>query len=573
MHNIHLLFTLLIIHCTIQAKNDDIIPLSIDGFNTILLNQQYFYKSQNIYSSFSGNPGINYPFNLFSEDIVSLFTPARSYNITRNNDSIYHIEGTAIIGSEIGDGLLNQFTNNTPGQNRDHYSNTCLAFRPAKLPLALYGSYRYVDTYSDNFDSQRTTFIGQKRVKMSYEEIGLAEEYSGGLSIGTSAFSFIFKALNYKHWGVTPVFFSPLYFSGYSLHPEFFLSLPASSIYFDFLFDHHRDYYNHITYQKYLDRTWNLRFEKHINKGITGQFSLYNNTKNSPSIRFNALITDSIPHFAICSLSADIYQNFKTGGGLTINYIRIPELCINLNANWNFNPAIRNYSFTQLRTPDDSIIDTIDYISKSYKQLTVHSSIYYRDTLFFPFTASLWTQYITPPVYEVVDYSKKRISMRQETFKDKFSFNIGGKTSYNLSYKNFSVNLWGNFTVNPFKITLPYFIPANGGIDIGCSRCNSDSFYLIATIEARSQLKMYYKTINQNESSELLCYDSPARYSLSVKCNMPFLVPVLRKFMVTSFNFEAGPIHLFPNKTRINDHPFGNFRGPVISAGIKGYSR
>ncbi len=236
------------------SENDSLIPFRLDGSNTILFNQEYPHQSYNMYSTIYGNPLDRFPFSLLSD-----FKPINSGNgnSQMKHDSLFHQEVTWKLGSETGEMLFNAYEGINQ-ENRDHFTSFATACTFPRSPLDFYFGYRYLDHYSDRFDKQWKKFKDKMDQNMAFSSQGLAYEFSGGYNLSGPVATTTLKTISYKRWGATPYYFSPLFTSGYLLSPTLIFALPKSKLLIDFVFDYHKDFYDHIHYTEYTDEEWNI---------------------------------------------------------------------------------------------------------------------------------------------------------------------------------------------------------------------------------------------------------------------------------------------------------------------------
>ncbi len=534
----------------VSGENDTFIPVHLDGFNTVLFNQEYPQKSLNMYSLTYGNPVDQFPFNSFTWP---------------DYDSLLHIQISAKLGSEIGDPLLNKYE--TSGlENRDHFTNYVTACTLPNGLLNLFFSYRYTDNYSDRFDKlwNRFTVVDSAGRKMKGYSVGLAHEIAGGITLNSPVTSVTLNTLNYKRWGTTPFYFSPLYKIGYLLRPSAFFKINKSDLNINFLFNYHRDYYDHIDYAEFTDEGWDITWERQLRNGIVAQISHHNKTELTPATHARAMLHDTIPNLLIWTLTGKVYGNMRPGGILDLSYTQIPKFQLNVNTAWDFIQKSRSYTFMEDTIP-------VEYHTKMYETNTLHSSLQYTDTLLFPVKASIWLNYCKRPLWETIDSTDDKIIIRQDTIDDAALLTCGGKGSYRVSYKKLSTTLWGNFSINPTTKNLRFEIPWNTGIDFAYGKPDNDSLYAAVNIESRGPTTLRYYNRGTDSNTTIITYEAPSQTGISLKIKIPFKMPFFREHLRTNFQIDAGPIHPFYGKTRLIEHPMGNPIGPAIALGLNGF--
>ncbi len=540
----------------VSGENDTYIPVHIDGFNTILINQEYPDQSLNMYSIIYGNPLDQFPFSSLTK-----FKPLYEIKLDslKKSDSLFHLEVAASIGGETGELMLNAFEG-MEQENRDHFTTFATAASFPHSPLDLYFGYRYLDHYSDRYDGLWKSYEEKTGNKMSFDKQGLAYEFAGGYVLSGPITATSLKTTSYKHWGATPYYFSPVFSSGYLLAPSLIFSLPKSKLFIDFIFDYHKDFYDHVNFIEYTDESWDITWQRQLRKGISAQLSHHKDSRLSPSTRLNATVYGSIPELFKWTLSGNVFGNYRVGGSLDVDYIQIPTITVNINTGWHFIPKTRDYTFWN---------DTkqIDYHAKKYDVATLHSSIQYDDTLFFPVQARVWLHYCEKPLWETFEWGSEKNILRQDTISNAARLTFGGKASYKITFKKFSATLWGNMAITPKNKEIRYSLPRNLGADIAYGNPDNSSFYAMLRLENRDGSSLKYLDVGANETFQSTI---PATTSASLILKMPFILPFLKKYVHTGFQIEAGPIQ-FSKEQRVLQHPRGNLIGPAISIGINGF--
>lgn len=542
------------------GENDPYIPIHIDGFNTVLFNQEYPHKSLNMYSIVYGNPLDRFPFNQLSYFPNITFS---NYDSIKNlgSDSLFRLQASGTAGSEIGEPMLNELEGITD-ENRDHFTTFAAACNIPKTPMHVFFSYRYTDNYSDNFEKRWKYFKNKTGKDMAFCQEGLAYEIAGGYILSGPIATTALKAISYNHWGAAPYYFSPIYSSGYNLSPTLTFSLPKSKLWIDLLFDYHKDYYDHINFVDYSDEGWNIIWERKLQKGITAQFSHHKDSKLKPSSYANATLHDTVPNLFTWTLSGNLYSNYHMGGFIDVNYIQIPKFSINVNSAWEYVPKIRSYTYYHGNTW------RVEYNASEYEVATLHTALNYTDTLLnFPAKASIWLDYCSMPLWETLDDKGNKLIIRQDTISNAAHLTFGVKGSYKISlFNKLYINLWGNAAITPKNSEVRFSLPLNAGADISFGRVNNDSLYTMVRFEYRDRAMLKYKKINNDEIRE---YIAPTQTSAYVFLKMPFYFPLFREHLRTNLQIGAGPIRL-SREQRIAEHPKGNLIGPSISFRVNG---
>jgi len=551
------------------SENNHYIPVYLDGFNVILFNQEYPHKSLNLYSIVSGNPLDSFPFDRLSyfRNLANLQNnPSGAYG----KDQIFRLDLSAKAGSEAGDPLLNVFEG-TARENRDHFSIMVTACNIPKTPTNLFFGYRYIDNYSDRFDRMWGTFQATNGKSMAFYDEGLVYEVTGGYTLRGSLASTGLKISGYRHWGATPFYFSPLYSSGLALHPTLFFNLPKSSLHGDFLFDYHKDYFDHIGFLDYTDQSWNIFWQRTLKKGVFAQISHHKNSRLKPATYTSATLRDTVSDLFILQLCGNLFGNLRMSSALDFSYIQLAPFFLNIKASWDYTPETRNYFFYENKK-------RVEYFHLEYESPNLHTAILYTDTiagrkngaLRIPLSASVWMDYCGNPLWETVDDTGEVVIIRQDTIANAAHMTWGGRGACKVSlFNRVSINLWGNASILPEKRTLRFSLPLNAGTDIEYGKPDNDSIYAAIRFEYRDLTSIKYRMIYTEKVVDTV---SPAHTGLSLLVQIPFHPPFFRKHLSTRIQIEAGPVR-FAKEQRVRMHPMGNLIGPGISVGLNGYIR
>ncbi len=546
------------------GENESFIPVHIDGFNTLLFNQEYPNKSLSMYSIVYGNPLDSFPFHILSDSYRFSNIHNKGYDSLNNTerDSLFRMQVSGLVGSETGDPMLNRFEG-LSHQNRDHFTNIVSSCSFPKTPLSIYFGYRYIDNYSDRFDWLWQNYKNTTGYNMSFYEEGLSYEVFGGYHLSGSVAATTLKTINYKRWGTTPFFFSPIFTTGYTLMPSLIFILPNSTLHLDFLYDYHKDYYNHIDYtedSEYSDNGWEIAWKKRLQKGVYLTLSHCMDTKLTPSSYISTMLKDTVSNLFIWVLKGNFYSNLRPGASLDINYIQLPKFSIHMNAAWDYIQKQRDYTFLENETP-------VDYCNLDYETTNLHTDLVYTDTLFFPVSLSIWYDYCQKPLWEKIIYGEDRIIIKQDTISNGMCSTFGGKGRYKLSYKRLSLTLWGNAIITPRKKIQRFSLPRDMGADLGFGSPDNDSIYIAVRLESRDRASIKYRDENIGSIIE---FTSPAQTSMYLLCKVPFLFPFFKEHIKINLQVEAGPIR-FSKEKRLKEHPLGNNIGPAISFGLNGF--
>lgn len=550
----------ILFNSTAFGENDTYIPIHIDGFNTVLFNQEYPHKSLNMYSIIYGNPLDRFPLSQLSYFPDITFS---NYDSIKNlgKDSLFRLQASGAVGSEYGEPMLNELEG-IYNENRDHFTTFAAACNIPRTPAHVFFSYRYTDNYSDNFEKSWAHYKKETGKNMPFSEEGLAYEIASGYTLFGPIATTSLKAVSYKQWGTSPYYFSPIYRTGYALNPTLAFSLPKSKLWIDLLFDYNKNYYDRVYSTEYTDEGWNIKWQRKLHNGIIAQFNHHKDSKLRPSSYANACLHDTIPNLLIWNVSGNLYSNLRMGGYIDIQYIQIPKISLNVKPAWEYIPKTRSF-----RSSEGSDW-YLEYHALQYEVVTLHTALSYTDTIFhFPAKASVWLNYCEKPIWEILDYRPGGIIIRQDTIKNSAHLTFGGKGSYKITlFNKLLVSLWGNASLTPKNKEISFSLPLNVGADITFGKPNNDSLYAEIKFEYRDQALLKYRTTSNNIKD----FIAPAQTSAYLFLKMPFHFPLFREHLRTSLQVGAGPLR-FSREQRILEHPKGNLIGPTISFGVNGF--
>lgn len=561
-------------HHVVVAKDSSVISMRLDGFNTSVLNQEYPHQLINAYSIINGNPLDQFPF-----DILPHYSQLKYYNNdslqSNYTDSLFHLQASAIIGAEAGDLILKQFEHATTSEypyNRDHFTVFAGAFTFPYTPLNLFFGYRYIDSYSDRFDSLVVIHKKTTGKNVAFTDEGLAFELVTGYNFAGSVVSSQLKTISYKHWNATPYFFSPLFQTGYQLIPSISVMFPKSHLDLNFTFDYQKTHFNHDAnwYKENLDEAWSIIWRRNSIKNIHVQLSHHFDSKFDPSHYFYASLNDTVSNLFTWNLLGKFYSNFRFGGSFGCDYIQIPHFSMKFQSSWDYKPKTRDYTFINENIP-------VEYYAMKYEVTDLHTSLNYFDTLFYPASVSFWLDYCDKPIWETKEFFQnsliEKYIIKQDTLSSSARVTFGGRAAYTISFKKFNIDLWGNFAIKPKNKNLRLSLPRNLGADLTYGNPDNASFYALLRIENRDRTALKYFDKNNNEFKE---FQTPANTSMTITLKSPLVLPFFRNFARMGVQLDGGPIRVvklknFRKNQRIKEHPGGNLIGPAISLRVNGY--
>lgn len=547
----------------IHGENDSLIPMKIDGSNTVQFNQEHPYQSLNTNGIIFGNPISNFPFDVLGESTY-LFKDDIHTNPYLKKDSLLHIQLSTQFTTEAGEMMLNEFEG-YDRKRRNNYSHVATSVEFPKTPLNLYFAIRNSNLYSERYDAIWNSFYhknDENLDSLTFAFEPLANELYAGYSLRGPIATTSLKTKSYRQFGLSPYYFNVVYRTGYTLYPSLNFNLRKSRVDVDFLFNYHKNYYNYKnnTYTEYADEGWDITWHRQLTKSITGTLGHHKNSSLTPSTHASAKLNGTIEKILQWSLSGKVFGNLRPAGTVNISYMQIPMFTLNLNTSWDYNAAGRRYTFYHSDKP-------VDYIPLEYESFKIHSSIVYNDTIFFPATATVWLDYYDKPLWETVESIDGRVIVRQDTIDNAAKLTFGGKGAYRIKWRKLSLDLWGNLTISPKNKKIRYSMPRNFGADLAYGSPDNDSIYAALYFENKDGSVLRYRNENNKEFRE---YTSPAHTDISLFLKMPFRPPFIKNRMRTDIYMKAGPIRI-GEEQRIKEHPRGSLIGPSISIGLNGY--
>lgn len=538
---------------TILAESSEIL-INFDGANGMLFNMEYPEESQNRFSVIYGNPLDQYPYAYFS----ILKNPLTSSPVLQ--DSLHRVQIYGSLGSEVGEILLNKFNGET-GANRDHSTNLGIAWKPKNSSLKFYYTQRYIDTYSDGYDSLWQDFSGKNDGESMFNDgEGLIHDQRAGYIFENEKVVTAFSFSSYGFWGATPFFYNPIYKSGYLMTPVVRLNLASSELTIDGDIDVNSEYQNHIDGVDYNDANCNISWFKPFGGRSSAEINYYRDTKIKALWKVGGQISDTLDGVYSLNLSGSFYGTLKPEASFKFNLLKIPRVTVSAEAAMDYHEEERSYSFMNNR-------DTVRYSNYDYYEPKFHISAAYHDTLFFPANLKIWYDYSFKRSWESVEWidGYKMSIVRDTIGPSPLTGQFGFNGNYLITYKFMKFNLWGGMVITPKNSNIQYSLPYQMGIDIEFGERDSTGLFGGLYFDTREQLVLRYFNVNENK---VMDFTSPARTGVSLKARVPFLLPFWRNKLKTAIELDAGPIR-FAKEQRLKEHPLGNDYGPTISLAIK----
>ncbi len=464
------------------------------------------------------------------------------------------------LGAETGDPLFNQYLNDSSFPNRDHRTIFLMEGMLPQVPLTFAYHYRYVDTYSDRFDSLWSNYYNVNNQKMKYNEVGLSNE-NYGLVRYQYKDVYMQTAINkYEHWGATPYYFSPVFSKGYSVAPSLTYTYKSLILKTDCIIDHYSRYYDHINSAN--------------ENNIIGECSIgwMSNTKLKSSVNFsyNNLKTPK------ASVSASLFANTtRLRLGCTSKIFSDYNMAINgygafyINQNYQCSLSIsRDHILAEKPYKFIEVTKLVQYEPLLFDQNNIYSTITYKDTIYYPVSFSLWYQYCSDPLWESIISDSNSTIIQQKIIKSSARSIVGFFGSYIITYKELSLKFTPNLMFPIGDLPMRFKLEKTAIFDISYSDRKSNPVSAAVSIICKDHASLNY-LVNGNIDS-IQTFRSPSFVSANINIRIPLVVPIVNSILQnTAFVVDAGPVR-FSKKQRLREHPQGNYIGPAIYAGFDG---
>ncbi|MBD3344821.1 MAG: hypothetical protein GF401_07135 [Chitinivibrionales bacterium] len=525
-----------------SADNTPVYVIPLDGVNEVHYNHEFPLNTPDAYS-------VLYADVFDRRSIRSLFDSSSSEStLFSRYDTSAHVSLWMRVGAEVGDNLLN-----LTGPQRDHFDNIGISWNIPKAPVSLLARYRYFDQYSDRFNSLWGAYPDSDGQPMKYYDEGLVKDITGAYRYAGQALYAEGSLKKYGYWGATPYYFTPLHRSGYAT--EHFLS-------FDFDFartdiaiaaDFQNWYYDHQTPEEIIYPRISAAWKQPFADEYVGSLTFNSTPRLTPATNLKAAFADTAADPFFWNAKAGIYENGQPEAEVKSGAQLSPRFTVETAFLWDYFPRDENYEFT-------AFSDTICYHYTGFHGLAFHGSLFYADTLLFPFECKAWYDYNQNQLWEILDTSGSPVIIRQEPSEDKIS-SVGGAISYDISFPMISLDLWanGHYFVSGDKERLN--VPWNLGMDLTLGKQDNQSIVAALSLQAVGPVTLGYKHLPDHS---LETFNAPAHTDLYFMFKIPFISPIWTDHIQSTVMVEAGPVHLDVPK-RIQKHPLGNRIGPVVS--------
>jgi hypothetical protein len=537
-----LIFSFLFYSSVICGDTDKSVP--VDGYNSLSISTDHYLFNYNL-SMIKGVPEDSFYYTPVSHD--------------DSLHQLFHFSGT--LGAETGDPLLNTYSTGKTYPNRDHLCSISSLLKVPQVPLSIAYRYRYIDTYSDRFDSLWNQYASETGSRMKKEEIGLAHDHFAEINYHSENLQTNVVFNKYNTWSVTPYYFSPLFTEGYRLLSSLRYSRNRVSVYTNWIRDAKDDYFNHQTPSSTVDISGKAGVEWTFLKLYTGQIQIQYDNQLAPKEALSLYLKRKSERLS-SDISLIIYSDRNIAFHLNETVDFLPNLSFLLSGGDDYIQKGKSYLFFQNTIP-------VKYQTISLHQINLYSSLIYKDTLIFPFKLCGWVQYCSNPIREYVEPVFDTVFIRQTATSNSNRAFAGITGNYTISIRHFTFRLTPVLAF-PLENKDNHFTQ-NKSLDIDLTFNALPRLPAVVTASLiwkdKSSLKYNFIT---DQGAYLQTFSTPANTSLNFDAKVPFLVPYLNPIVKnTFFIINFGPLRL-GSKKRVQEFTLGNQIGPAIYVGIDG---
>ncbi len=549
-----------------SGENPYRIGIPLDGYNTTIYNVLFPWDSWNFRSTILGTPGDRYPRS-------RLETFGRRYSGVPDTSDTAILATSASIGAETGEPLLNKLDDpNLP--NRDHFTLFETSLDVPKIPLRLTAGYRYLDTYSDRFDSLWADYSARvPGPGPAFSSEGLAHDVAFAYHYEPTYISLNGAFYRYGYWGVTPYYYSPLHTRGYRIAQSASKGFSGLHLDLDMQLDFHDDYQDLQTPVEYRD--WSAQFTavREITSTARLGLTLHRDTKIRPRTYAQASIYDTskAERFGY-AMYVRAFSNYKTGFGAKLSIPVYRGVYGDARAAWRYRISPRDHFFYQKAT-------RVEYSSREWHQRLLHFGLRYDDRRKPVFKARLFYSFLDEPGWERVNIEGEVVKITLDTISEGFRHYWGaaGYGTYGRGPLRLNWSIFGATTPTDDTVGLPLEIPWRVAAEAEYESRKRQGARIGVRAEIRDRVSQRYY-LEDTESIEIRT--APSRATVALYAKLPFHPPVFREHVKPWIVFETHPITV-PSEfsldglkdQRRRSHPGGNYRGPLILVRLEGVWR
>lgn len=480
----------------------------------------------------------------------------------KTDEDISLLSGGLSLGAETGDPLLNTFTDEQRYDNRDHRTLMFGEIRHPSLPLTAAVRYRYVDTYTDRFDSlwRRSASAGEAMYNttkgVNYEGYGAVHWEGKVADVGVSVNPF-------GRWHVTPYFFSPLLEEGVRF--ERVLRVNATkrlAVESNHQMIRSRWYYDHVTAESFTDNVSDNRIAFTATAKTRVLLDMSYSSLVKPGVRLGGggEYHDSVVHAGV---NGSIYGNGEAGGSLFATSGQGAFRC-SVSVAREYVAKEREYTFMENDT-------AVAWRTAAFKRTALLAFVEWSDPHAAALHASGWIYHTSLPLREKMDFTDDTVVIRVD--RDRHMANtVGGIRLHALFTKaHVAASLepalllpFGRHNELPLSVTS--MVDASFRLHSGGNNPASVS----VSIRYNSAPELSYPVIDNGGQTSVHRFYGEERFSGYLSLRVPFVLMPLHCIMnSTAFTLDAGPLS-FTGSSRPLLFPKGNHFGPEIFAGFEG---
>jgi hypothetical protein len=348
-----------------------------------------------------------------------------------NNRKNNSINLWANLASEIGEPLVSRINGEIPTYNREHmvFGGSEINLLQGKLQLK--GGYNHLGSYSDSMEAQYFELISRYNKLPKHADIGdfgISENMFSICKINLPSISIRSVFDKYGNWILLPVFYDPIYQTGYAYLQDIRLSLKNDTISLSTnidIADRYLDHDNPSNFNSFtLDLNWNHAFHKDFSIGT----QIHSNSNYSQdfflSLQSRLLLGSNLSLNTI----AGFWEDMKGDGSIELQWLILPNFKSKLSMEYHYIPSENNFTYLG---PTDTTI----YSSNSFHQKQLNLFLECDSIVDLPIHLQTWFKVSKGYERYLISTNFDRILVTQGHF-DKWLNGIGGKVYYDIELCN-----------------------------------------------------------------------------------------------------------------------------------------
>jgi hypothetical protein len=452
-----------------------------------------------------------------------------------------HILLSASLGAEPGDPLLNAYTGQATF-NRDHFSQSHVFLHHG--PLVLYGGYRYLDTYSDRFDSIWSAHALQG-FAMQQSALGLAEELIGGAIISAKSSSAELGASRYSYWGHTPLWFTPLLHCGIRTYAEGRLSVGEWQMQTRLALQKQQRYLDRINPQQ---RTV-VQLQANLSRQLWGSTLPLTLTYANDSLIPLSVAAEAPFELGVFKLAPHLgLDRYGMTGGIVAGAQMSTILSGRMNVDWYRVPMSKGYEYSEL---GQIVVVEDAIVSGLLMSLQVMSVA--KDSL-------LWAQIRFErdgaAQIDKVEYGDT-LHLTPCRVDARLVGTCGAGARYRAKSWQVMLAVAGERVLDggPMRLSLPF----EGALSLRWHHPQATTLWGAISLCGRSSVEYF-----RQEQSRSTTYSSAPRMWVDMSIGVPLLMPLWTEVIKPRVKVEVNSLTI-AGKRRQPMHPLGNAIGPRLA--------